>query len=112
MITSIKKNHDFLNVYHHGKACMNRTLVIYCLKTQNKENRYGITVSKKIGNSVVRHRITRLIRECIRYNNKKFPIGYDIVIVARRGACKISCQKMEQEFLHLMKKHHFFDGSR
>ena len=41
---------------------------MYVLENNSDENRFGITVSKKVGNSVVRHRVTRLIRESIRLN--------------------------------------------
>ena len=71
MFISISKNFEFLNVYHHGKSYANRYLVMYILKNGSSNNRYGITVSKKVGNSVVRHRVTRLIRESIRLNEEK-----------------------------------------
>ena len=74
MFISISKNFEFLNVYHHGKSYANRYLVMYLLKNGSSENRYGITVSKKVGNSVVRHRVTRLIRESIRLNEEKFAV--------------------------------------
>lgn len=59
---------------------------MYVRKNDLDRNRYGITVSKKVGNSVVRHRVTRLIRESIRLNVEKFENGYDIVIIARNTA--------------------------
>ena len=63
MFKSIKKNYEFLNVYHHGKSYANKYLVMYVLKNDTDLVRFGITVSKKVGNSVVRHRVARLIRE-------------------------------------------------
>ena len=59
---SLKKNQDFQKVYKHGTSKGNRYLVMYVLKNQYMKNRLGISVSKKVGNSVVRHRLTRLIR--------------------------------------------------
>ena len=58
---SLKKNQDFKTVYGHGKSCANRYLVMYVLGNDSSGNRLGISVSKKVGNSVVRHRLTRLI---------------------------------------------------
>ena len=81
MFISISKNFEFLNVYHHGKSYANRYLVMYILKNGSSNNRYGITVSKKVGNSVVRHRVTRLIRESIRLNEEKFARGYDLSLI-------------------------------
>ena len=86
MFQKIRKNIEFLNVYRHGKSYANKYLVMYVLSNKLDENRFGITVSKKVGNSVVRHRITRLIRECIRLQESNILTEYDIVIVARKAA--------------------------
>ena len=86
MFQKIRKNIEFLNVYRHGKSYANKYLVMYVLSNKFDENRFGITVSKKVGNSVVRHRITRLIRECIRLQESNILTEYDIVIVARKAA--------------------------
>ena len=91
MFESIKNNSDFLKAYRHGKSYANRYLVMYVRKNDLDRNRYGITVSKKVGNSVVRHRVTRLIRESIRLNVEKFENGYDIVIIARNTAKGRKC---------------------
>ena len=62
---SLKKYGDFQRVYKRGRSYANKYLIMYVLKQDVQENRIGISVSKKVGNSVVRHRITRLIREVI-----------------------------------------------
>ena len=49
-------------------------------------NRLGISVSKKVGNSVVRHRLTRLVREAVRLHEDEFNSGLDIVVVVRESA--------------------------
>lgn len=105
MLDSIKKNRDFLNVYHNGKSYANKYLVMYVLNNNSEENRFGITVSKKVGNSVVRHRVTRLIRESIRLNLEQFEKGFDIVIVARNTAKGRKFFEIESAFLHLGKLH-------
>ena len=105
MFKSIKKNYEFLNVYHHGKSYANKYLVMYVLKNDTDLVRFGITVSKKVGNSVVRHRVTRLIRESIRLNEEQFARGYDIVVVARNTAKDKKYQDIESALLHLGKIH-------
>ena len=60
---SLKRNEDFRRVYARGKSYANRYLVMDALENQTDKNRLGISVSKKVGNSVVRHRVIRLIRE-------------------------------------------------
>ena len=80
---SLKKNRDFGLVYKKGKSYANRYLVMYVLENQTNSNHLGISVSKKVGNSVVRHRITRLVRESYRLNEQRFFHGLDIVVIAR-----------------------------
>ena len=105
MLNSIKENRDFLCVYHTGKSYVNEYLVMYLLKNGSEKNRFGITVSKKVGNSVVRHRVTRLIREAIRLNLKQFDQGYDIVIVARNAVRGRNFFEVESAVLHLAGLH-------
>ena len=97
------KNKDFQTVYKKGKSTANKYLVMYVLKNENEENRIGISVSKKVGNSVVRHRITRLIRESYRLNVDQFGRGYDIVVIARASAKDKTYQEIESALLHLAK---------
>lgn len=104
MFQKIRKNIEFLNVYRHGKSYANKYLVMYVLSNKFGENRFGITVSKKVGNSVVRHRITRLIRECIRLQESNILTEYDIVIVARKAAKDKKYQDIESAFLNLCKR--------
>ncbi len=102
---SLKKNKDFQHVYKNGKSYANRYLVMYVLENKSMENRIGISVSKKVGNSVVRHRLTRLIRESYRLNELLFFSGLDIVIIVRVSAKCISYKKIESALLHLGKLH-------
>ena len=98
---SLKKNKDFQQVYRHGTSKANRYLVMYVLDNQYMKNRLGISVSKKVGNSVVRHRLTRLIRESYRLNEESFRQGLDIVVVARPNAKDRTYQEIESALMHL-----------
>ncbi|MBQ3029384.1 MAG: ribonuclease P protein component [Lachnospiraceae bacterium] len=105
MANSIKKNEDFRKVYHSGKSYANKYLVMYVRKNESETGRLGISVSKKVGNSVVRHRIARLIRESYRLNVSKFHSGWDIVVVARQGAKGRNYFEINSAMLHLAKLH-------
>ncbi|MCI5517597.1 ribonuclease P protein component [Roseburia sp. MUC/MUC-530-WT-4D] len=98
---SLKKNNDFQNVYRNGKSYANRFLVMYVLKNETEKNRIGISVSKKVGNSVIRHHITRLVRESYRLHEDMFNSGLDIVVIARTTARKASYHEVESALLHL-----------
>lgn len=102
---TIKKIEKFREIYSTGKSYANKNLVIYMKRNNTTENRLGISVSKKVGNSVVRHRVTRLIRESYRLNEDSFSIGLDIVVVARIGAKGKNYRDIEGSLLHLMKLH-------
>lgn len=105
MSESIKSNQDFKKVYHGGKSYANRYLIMYVLENGLEKNRLGISVSKKVGNSVVRHRLTRLIRESYRLNEEKFHNGWDIVVIARNTAKGKNYQDISSALLHLAKLH-------
>ena len=98
---SIKKNSDFQTIYRTAKSYANRQLVMYVRKTDGGQSRIGISVSKKVGNSVIRHHLTRLIRESYRLHEDMFNNGLDIVVIARSTARDISYHETESALLHL-----------
>jgi len=107
---SLKKNKDFQIVYKEGKSLANKYLIMYKKKNGSDRNRLGISVSKKVGNSVVRHRITRLLRESYRMQEDRFVSGLDIVIIARPSAKDISFREIESALIHLGKLHYIIDN--
>ena len=103
------KNKDFQVIYKKGKSYANKYLVMYILENNSDENRLGISVSKKVGNSVVRHRLTRLIREGYRLQESRFQKGLDIVVVCRASARGRSYFDLESALIHLGKLHNIID---
>jgi len=102
---SLKSNRDFKNVYSSRKSYANRYLVMYVLENGLDKNRLGISVSKKVGNSVVRHQVTRLIRESYRLHEDLFHSGFDIVVVARVRAKDAKYAEIESALLHVATLH-------
>jgi ribonuclease P protein component len=104
-IESLKKNQEFRVIYKNGRSLANKYLVMYVKMNGSEKNLLGISVSKKVGNSVVRHRITRLVRESVRLQEMKFNKGFSIVVVARADAKGVSYQVIEKSILDLAKRH-------
>lgn len=116
MFESLKNSREFRFVYQNGASLANKYLVMYVVGNHLGKQRLGISVSKKVGNSVVRHRLTRLIRESFRLNQKKFSkdleqtTGNDIVVIARMAAKGKGYQEIESAFLHLAGLHGLLKG--
>jgi len=111
--SSLKKNTDFRAVYRKRRSKADKYFVMYVLENGLELNRLGVSVSKKVGNSVVRHRLTRLVREAYRLQEDRFNSGLDIVVVARESANPqkdtdykpLKCQDVERSLINLGKAH-------
>ncbi|MCM8711926.1 ribonuclease P protein component [Clostridium sp. SYSU_GA19001] len=100
----LRKNLEFRAVYRRGKSFSNLLLVLYVSKNNKGLNRVGISVSKKVGKSVVRSRVKRLISESYRLNKDSIKTGYDLVFVARNAANDKSYFEIEKALKNLFKK--------
>ncbi len=104
-IDSLKNYNEFKNVYENGKSYANKYLVMYVIKNEDSRQRLGISVSKKVGNSVVRHRVTRLIRESFRLNKNLLSSSLSIVVVGRATSKGRNYKEIESAFIHLCRLH-------
>ena len=80
---TLRSNQEFKKVYNNKKSFANKNLIMYISENGTDTKRLGVSVSKKVGNSIVRHRLARLIREAFRLSTDCIPDGYDYVVVAR-----------------------------
>ena len=103
---SLKKNRDFQNVYRKGKSYANKYLVMYVLKNETEENRIGISVSKKVGNSVSRNRIKRLIKENYRLLEKDVKEKNSLVILWKKNVGKEQANfyTIKEDMYYILKK--------
>ncbi len=102
---SLRKNQDFRLVYKKGRSYANKYLVMYVMENTGEKNYLGISVSKKVGNSVVRHRVKRLIHESYRLQENMFNSGLNIVVIARNSAASFTYKEAESALLHLSRLH-------
>jgi len=77
---------------------------MYIKKNDTNLSRFGISVSKKVGKSVVRNKIKRRIREILRTNYDNIKKGYDIVFSVKPDATKLDFKKLDKEIKRLMKR--------
>ena len=101
----LKSNSDFSKVYKEGRSKANRYLVVYVRENGTDNNRLGVSISKKVGNSVYRHYFKRCVKESYRLHEKMFNSGLDIVVLARTGAKGIKYRDIESAMMHLMRIH-------
>lgn len=104
-LPTLKNKQEFGSVYQNGRSYANRYLVMYVCGNGLNYNRIGISVSKKVGNSVVRHRVTRLIRESLRLHGDRFSTGLDIIVIARGTAKGRGQAEITSAVLHLAGLH-------
>lgn len=102
---SLKSSRDFARVYKKGRSKADSVLVLYVLENRINLNRIGISVSRKVGKSVIRNRVKRLIREAYRRHKDSVKTGYDLVFISRVKAGKADFHTIESSILYLLKKH-------
>ncbi len=66
--------------------------------------RFGITVTRKVGNAVIRNRIKRMVREGCRHAAGLFPSKLDVVIVARSSAATAATSDVVAELADLARR--------
>lgn len=100
----MKSSREFANVYENGRSRGNRTLVLYVLRNQTDSNTLGLVVSKKVGNSVVRHRLRRLMKENYRLMESRLNAGYDMIFIAKTSAKEATYSEIGEAMTHLLRK--------
>ena len=102
-MTTLKSRH-FRELYKNGKKFYCKLFIIFVLPNDLDYNRIGITVSKKIGNAVIRNKVRRRIREVVRLNTSALGKGLDIAIVAKREITRVKYAEICKSFLYLAGK--------
>ncbi|MCL1925413.1 MAG: ribonuclease P protein component [Defluviitaleaceae bacterium] len=100
------KREQFNRIYSKGLYFANKHLVIYVLKNNNVNslvNTYGISISKKVGKSVVRNRIRRVIKESLRLSQAEIKKGHNIIVVSRTAE-KTDFKAIDSSIKKLLKR--------
>ena len=100
-IPSLRTKEEFDAVYRRHCSLADPYLVVYQADGTGK---IGIVCSKKVGNSVVRHRFARLVREAYRLNKDHIRKDKDIIVLARKGAKDQGFTVIESSLITLLKR--------
>ena len=100
----LKKNKQFSYIYKHGQAKHEQSISLTYIKTKFKPFKIGFTVSKKIGNSVTRSRVKRLLREAARLEIKNFNSNYNYIFIARESITERNFEQIKEQIVSLLKK--------
>lgn len=99
----IKKNEEFQKIFKRGKSVANRQFIVYRLENGCGHFRIGLSVSKKIGNAVVRNRIKRYIRQAFHELAKDISQSHDLIIIARKPAKDMNYHEVKKSLIHVLK---------
>ena len=102
----LKKNYEFKKVLNCGKYYSGKQIEVFVIRNNMQFNMLGIAVSKKIGKSVTRNRIKRLIRESYRLLENNLKTGNSIVILwkKRENPKKANIKIISQDLISIFEK--------
>lgn len=108
----LTKNLEFINVYKSGKRVSSPFFVMYIKKNDLGYSRLGVSVSKKVGKSVIRNKIKRQIKEIVRKNYNFINSGWDIVFSVKPAAVQLNYAQMEKEIINLLKRGRIYNDKK
>lgn len=101
-IDIIKSSDEYTEIINNGKTGKNKYYSVF-YRRNNNNNRYGITIPKKLGIAVLRNKTKRRVKNIIDQNKNTIQNGYDYVIIVKKGILELTYLDMEKELLKLMK---------
>lgn len=101
---ALRTRRDFLRVQNHGTRFQRTHMVLLVAPGEEGRARVGYTVSRKVGNAVVRNRVRRRLKEIIRTHPELLSQGIDHVIVAYNNATTADFGTLEEELTCLLQR--------
>lgn len=98
----LRRSSDFYRVRQVGQSNASSLMVLAFLQNELDYSRFGFVVSKRLGNAVQRNKIKRRMREAIRLRLSRIKPGFDVVIIARKPASKVTFKVIIQSLDRLL----------
>lgn len=105
----LRNKQDFNRLYNKGKSSGSRYVVLLSIKNGLTYKRKAFLASKKVGNSVKRHRAVRLMREAYRQLEEFLPDGYDFLFIARNAITETKCADVKKSIEAAAKRSGIFN---
>lgn len=102
-LNRLKKKKEFNFIYKKGQIAHSKNFNIYFVRAYKPYPQIGISISKQVGNSVVRSRVKRIISEACRLNIEKFAVK-NYIITAKESIADKKSTEIESELLYILKK--------
>ena len=93
----LKKSRDFRWVQGRGRKIRQPNLMLLVLPGRGSQTRIGLTVSRRVGNAVVRNRVKRWLREGLRHLYPGIPGCWDVVVIAHPSAADADQALLSQQ---------------
>lgn len=100
----LRKTGDFNAIYKKGKSSGSKYVVVLYKPNGTGLTRKAFVASKKVGNSVMRNRARRLMREAVRLSGVRLPEGYDFLFIARNGITVSKCADVKRSIEAALKR--------
>ena len=100
----VKSNKLFNEIIAKGKKCQNAYFVIYNKESTDNYPKFGIAISKKLGNAVTRNKQKRRMRELLTINKKIFSNNRDYIIIIRKAFINANYELLNKELNKLMNR--------
>lgn len=101
-INILKDNRDFSRIIKNNKSFVHKNFIIYIEKNTEQVYHFGISISKKVGNAVVRNKLKRQIKSIL--DKKHYKKGFNCIIIVRKSILDLNYQQLEQTLFSVIEK--------